>query len=83
MLKENLVETFIVYFEQEKEQMTFCYTQMHLSLMDMFQVICDGQRVDNTDYPSLFEPVTYFVKDAQVGPGGNKATKNINPEATR
>lgn len=63
VLKENLVETFIVYFDQAKEQMTFFYTRMHLSLMDMLQVICDGQQVDNTNYPSLFELVTSFVKD--------------------
>lgn len=45
-LKNKVVATFIHHFEKERMQTTFLYPILDLSLMDHFQVVRDGQAVD-------------------------------------
>lgn len=42
-LKDDLVETFDIYFEREKEQVALLHSELDLSHMDIFKVVCDDQ----------------------------------------
>lgn len=45
-LKDEVVVTFIHHFEKARRQVVFLYPNLDLSLMDLFEVIQDGQLVD-------------------------------------
>lgn len=68
-MKENLVETYYIYFERAKKQITFLHPGIDLSFMYMFKVVHDGKLEDVSTIPQL---ASSYVPDIQVEPKGDK-----------
>lgn len=71
-----------IYFEQAKKQVVFLHFELDQSPMDIFNVVCDGQLVDNEYGPSSNQPVSYHIMYTQVDPKGDKVVVEFNSNAT-
>lgn len=83
VLKEDLMQTSNIYFEREKEQVTFFHPGLDLISMDIFKVVSEGQLMDDEDNPFYEQSITSLIKDTQAKPNANKVVEEVNLKATR
>lgn len=82
MHKDDLVETFDIYFEGAYVKMDFLYHELDLIPMDMFKVFRGGQFVDVSHGPQPSPLIAFLAKDTQAKPEGDKATEDAKLVAT-
>lgn len=57
-LKDNFVAVSDQYFKRARELVAFFFPNLDLGRIDMFQVVRDGQRMDDNN-SSCFDPFFY------------------------
>lgn len=68
------------YFERAKKQVSFLYSQLDLSMMDFFKVVCDGQLVDKEMAASLEPKDSASTKDTQDDGGATVGDESGVPQ---
>lgn len=77
-MKDDLVETYDIYFERSKEHATFLYPGMDLSSMGIFKVLCDGQLVDVSGGSQPSDLVASPAKGIETDPEVDKEIEDAN-----
>lgn len=61
-----------IYYEWEKEQVSFFYPQLDLGKLDFLKVVYNGQLVDDETVGSLEPEGSSLAKDTQDGDAANE-----------